>query len=244
MLSVAIHGTGRMAAAISRLAAGRDDIGLLALAGPQAPDWENAPRWCASLDDLPELPQLLIDFTLPAGTRVAAEWCARQRVPLLSGVTGLTDEARSAIERASAVVPVLWSPNLSLGVNLLADLAARAAAVLDDGTPVVIDDVHHQWKKDAPSGTALMLGQRIASERGGDTGGVSYTSVREGETIGVHTVSFRMGAEDVTLVHTAHDRSIYAEGALDAGAWLVTQAPGLYSAADWLSGRGRNGTER
>jgi 4-hydroxy-tetrahydrodipicolinate reductase len=244
MLRAAIHGTGRMAAAISGLAADRDDVELLALAGPQAPEWPDGPPWCGALEDLPEIPELLIDFTLPDGTRVAADWCARNRVPLLSGVTGLTPEARSALENAAAVVPVLWSPNLSLGVNLLADLAARAAAVLDDDTPVVIDDVHHQWKKDAPSGTALMLGERIASERGADSSGIRYTSVREGETVGVHTVTFRMGAEEVSLVHTAHERSIYAQGALDAGGWLIGQAPGLYSAADWLAGRGRNGTER
>ncbi len=178
----------------------------------------------------------MIDFTLPEGTRIAADWCAENRVALVSGVTGLPADVLDALESAAAHVPVLWSPNLSLGVNLLADLTARAAAVLDRQTPVIVEDIHHQWKKDAPSGTALMLGERIGTERGGDAGAIEYRSVREGEVIGEHTVTFKLAGEEFDLVHRAHDRSIYASGALDAGAWLIQQPAGLYSAADWLSG--------
>jgi len=137
---------------------------------------------------------------------------------------------------AAREVPVLWSPNLSLGVNLLADLAGRAASVLDQTCPVAIEDIHHQWKKDAPSGTALMIGERIAQERSGDDSAIDYSSVREGEVIGEHRVTFKMAGEEFDLVHRAHDRNIYARGALDAGAWLTSQPPGFYSARDWLSG--------
>jgi 4-hydroxy-tetrahydrodipicolinate reductase len=135
------------------------------------------------------------------------------------------------------VVPVLWSPNLSLGVNLLADLAARAASVLDNDAPVTIEDIHHQWKKDAPSGTALMLGARIAEQREGDDSSIRYESVREGEVIGVHSIRFELQGEEFDLVHRAHDRSIYALGALRAGLWLVSREPGLYTARDWLAAR-------
>ena len=185
-----------MAAAICRAAAGRNDVSLLALVGPQAPDWADCPPWFASLDDLPETPDLLIDFTLPQGTQIAASWCGRHGVPLLSGVTGLSEEAKTSLDRAASRVAVLWSPNLSLGVNLLADLAGRAAGVLNDECAVVIDDTHHQWKKDAPSGTALMLGQRIAAERNGDDDQIDFTSVREGETIGIHTIKFSIGGDN------------------------------------------------
>jgi len=232
-----------MAAAIAEALKNRKDFTLIALAGPKAPDWAVDVPWFQKLDELTEFPDLLIDFTLPEGTRVAAGWCERNRVPLLSGVTGLTEEARTALDRAAQNVPVLWSPNLSLGVNLLADLAGRAADVLRKDLPVNIDDVHHQWKKDAPSGTALMLGQRIAQARGGDDGQTDYTSVREGETIGVHTVTFRMDGEELSLVHKAQDRSIYAHGALDAGAWVIARKPGLYSATDWMSDLGNGRTE-
>lgn len=232
-----------MAAAISRVLADRNNVSLLALVGPQAPDWADSPPWFASLNELPGTPDLLIDFTLPEGTETAARWCGDHGVALLSGVTGLKAGPRAALDAAATRVAVLWSPNLSLGVNLLADLAGRAAAVLDDECAVVIDDVHHQWKKDAPSGTALMLGQRIAAERNDDDARIDFTSVREGETIGVHTIKFLLAGDEISLVHKAHDRSIYALGALDAGAWLVTQPPGLYSAADWLSARAGDGTE-
>jgi len=211
MIRIVIHGTGRMAAAIAVAA--------------------------VTFAELPLRPDLLIDFTLPEGTRTAATWCAGKKVPFLSGVTGLRPDIVEVLHSTALCVPVLWSPNLSLGINLLADLAGRAAAIVDQASPVIIEDIHHQWKKDAPSGTALMLGARIAEQRNGDDSAIDYQSVREGEIIGVHTVTFKMNGEEFDLVHRAHDRSIYALGALDAGAWLTGQAPGLYSARDWLSGQ-------
>jgi len=226
-----------MAKAIAAAAATQQGVVLAAMVGPQPPDWETAIPWYQTLRELPGRPDLLIDFTLPAGTLAAARWCAAERVALLSGVTGLDGETREALAAAAAKVAVLWSPNLSLGVNLLADLAERAAGVLDPHTPVLVEDIHHQWKKDAPSGTALMLGATIAAQRKGETGAVDYHSLREGEVIGEHTVRFRLAGETIELVHRAEDRSIYALGALAAGRWLVRQAAGLYTARDWLAGR-------
>lgn len=232
----AVHGTGRMGSAIVTAARGRDDVEIVALAGPQAPDWPCDIPYYPTLDELVERPEFLIDFTLPEGTRAAAGWCGRKGVPLVSGVTGLPDGVRTALVKAAESVPVLWSPNLSLGVNLVADLAGRAGAVLGNDVPVQIEDIHHQWKQDAPSGTALMLGERVAGGRGGDDSRIDYSSVREGEVIGVHTVRFTMDGEEFELVHRAHDRKIYALGAMNAGRWLMTQPAGLYSAADWLAG--------
>jgi len=228
-----------MAQAIAdALASGaRTDVRLVALVGPLEPDWKTDVPWCRSLGDLPELPDLLIDFTLPQGTLAAAEWCGDQRVPLLSGVTGLTEEIQAALQAAAATVPVLWSPNLSLGVNLLAELAERAAAVLDPDVAVLVEDIHHQWKKDAPSGTALMLGATIAAQRAGDDSAIDYHSLREGEIVGEHTVTFHLAGEEVSLVHRAQDRSIYALGALAAGAWLLEQPAGFYAVRDWLAAR-------
>lgn len=237
-LRIVIHGTGRMGRSVFEAAAERSDLRVDALVGPVRPDWELPPAtaWAATLGDLAGPPGLLIDFTLPEGTRAAAEWCARHAVPLLSGVTGLPEETHERLRHCGESVPVLWSPNLSLGVNLLADLAARAAAVIDPGAPVWIEDLHHRWKQDAPSGTALMLGAVIADRRDGDDSGIEYHSRREGEAIGEHLVRFTLAGEVIELRHRAGDRGIYARGALEAGLWLAGQAPGLYSAADWLAG--------
>jgi len=239
MLRAAIHGTGRMAAAIAAAAVRRGDVEVISIVGPRAPDWDTQIPWWPTLNDLPRLPDLLIDFSLPTGTVTAAKWCGDHGVPLLSGVTGLAADGFAALNRTAVHVPVLWSPNLSLGINLLADLAARAASVLAADVAVVIEDIHHQWKKDAPSGTALMLGAEIARARGGDASRVEFTSVREGETIGIHTVTFRLAGEEFSIAHHASDRSIYVMGALDAGGWLTAQEPGLYTTADWLSARKR-----
>ena len=235
-MNIVVHGTGRMAGAIAEALNTREDHFLTATVGPEAPAWASAVPHYFSLDDLTSLPALLIDFTLPNGTMAAAKWCADNDVALLSGVTGLSDEVINSLQLAAKKVPVLWSPNLSLGVNLLAALSRQAAAVLGPGISVAIEDIHHKWKKDAPSGTALMLGQTVAEEIG-DEVALKYASIREGEEIGVHTVSFTMDGEQIDLVHRAHDRSIYALGALSAGEWLIGQVPGMYSAADWLADR-------
>jgi len=233
----AIHGTGRMAAAIVQAAQGMEDVRIVSLAGPRPPSWDSDIPHVSTLAELVDAPDFLIDFTLPEGTKAAAEWCRATAVPMVSGVTGLSDDVFRALESAAEFVPVLWSPNLSLGVNLLAELAGRAGAVLGDEAPVAIEDIHHQWKKDAPSGTALMLGERIAEGRN-DKSSITYSSVREGEVIGVHTVRFTMDGEEFELVHRAHDRSIYALGAIGAGQWLMSRPAGFYRARDWLANAG------
>jgi len=237
MIEIAIHGAGRMAAAIVQVTQSREDLFIAATVGPEVPAWASAIPHFSSLQSLPSLPAVLIDFTLPEGTGAAAEWCADNDVALLSGVTGLSDEIRLTLQAAADRVPVLWSPNLSLGVNLLAALAGQAAAILDPDTPVAIEDIHHQWKKDAPSGTALMLGDSIQSRRDDAAGQIEYSSIREGEVIGDHTITFKMAGEELVLAHRAHDRTIYASGALSAAKWLISQKAGLYSAADWLGDR-------
>jgi 4-hydroxy-tetrahydrodipicolinate reductase len=234
-IHIALHGTGRMAAAVARAAAGQRNVEVIAAVGPVAPDWQVPVRYCESLQQLEQRPDVLIDFSLPDGTATAARWCQQSKVALLSGVTGLHRGAQDGLDAAAAEVPVLWSPNMSLGVNLLAQLCARAAAVLQPTTAVVIEDLHHQWKKDAPSGTALMLGQAIGRELGADAAPIEYVSLREGEAIGRHRVAFQLGGERLELSHEALDRDIFARGALAAARWLLRQPAGRYSAADWLS---------
>jgi len=237
MTRIALLGAGRMAAAIVMAAKQDATLSIAGVVAPPRPDWDEPVAYFSSLDQLPENPEVLIDFSLPQGTASAAPWCANKRVALLSGVTGLGVAEMDALKLAAKSCAVLWSPNLSLGVNLLARLCSVAAGLMKPETRVSIADTHHQWKQDAPSGTALMLGAAINAGRNSSVPEISYSSVREGEIIGQHSVTLAWPGEKIVLHHEAMDRALFAHGALDAARWLSTQVPGFYSAADWLAGR-------
>jgi len=223
-----------MSAAIMQSASQDAGIEICAVISLGPPEWEADLPYFPALEQFGEPVDVLIDFSLPDGTAAAANWCRQQGVALLSGVTGLHQEAQDALQSAAQKVPVLWSPNLSLGVNLLAQLCHQAAAILKAEAAVVIEDIHHQWKKDTPSGTALMLGDAIEHARGEGVGSLEYVSKREGEVIGLHEVTFRLPGEEMVLRHEARDRSIFARGAISAAKWLAPQEPGYYTASDWL----------
>jgi 4-hydroxy-tetrahydrodipicolinate reductase len=251
MIRALVHGTGRMAHRILAQIPELENYEIVAIVSrSQAPDL-TAIEWSDSLDDYASGVDLLIDFTLPGGTRLAAQWCERNGVALLSGTTGLTDEDLTALEKAALKVPVLWAPNLSYGVALLAKLVGQAAASLGVRANISITDVHHQHKIDSPSGTALALAtavmegrsvpledllepDRLESLSKDGEGELAFTSVREGDVVGDHTVSFDLQDEVIELTHKALDRNVFAKGALKAGEWLVTQKPGYYSTRDWL----------
>ncbi|NND44899.1 MAG: 4-hydroxy-tetrahydrodipicolinate reductase, partial [Xanthomonadales bacterium] len=173
-------------------------------------------------------------------------------VPLVSGTTGLTESDEKALASAAELVPVLWAPNLSKGLNLLLRDVAGAAASVGPGSAVEILDIHHRHKKDAPSGTALALARAVArawrrelddvlviaqndAERAGP-GQILCHSRREGEVIGEHRVRFVLENESIEFTHAAESRNIYAAGSLEAGQWLLRQPAGLYRTADWLDG--------
>ena len=170
---------------------------------------------------------------------------------LLSGTTGLADEDSRALKSAAQKVPVLWAPNLSYGVALMVALVQRAADVLGASANITITDKHHQHKVDAPSGTALALAAAVMEGRSerledlldpkqleglpdGDHGELVFSSIREGEAVGEHTVHFELPDEVIEIGHKALKRDVFAKGALKAGEWLVRQKPGFYSTSDWL----------
>lgn len=249
MIRALVFGAGRMAKCLLGLAGEFPDIEMVAQVS-RTPSLAPAsgPRFYASLeaawDELAGI-DLVIDFTLPDGTRSAANWCAERKVALLSGVTGIGKEAHAALDSAAQCAPVLWAANLSFGINLMAGLLHDLGRVIDEKTPVVIEETHHAGKKDAPSGTALFLARHLRAPADGGPGtdpgrvahdfpGIEFVSRREGEVVGDHSVFFEMRDETLKLSHHAADRCLFARGALEAGQWLVGQRPGRYSAADWI----------
>ena len=193
----------------------------------------------------------IIDFSLPAASVALAGLAAQARIVDVIGTTGLSDDDLDRIEAAARHAPIVRSGNMSVGVNLLAALTRRAASALGPDFDIEIVEMHHRMKLDAPSGTALMLGEAAAqgrgvslkdhSARGRDgltgarrAGDFGFASLRGGTVIGDHSVIFAGEGERVTLSHHAEDRALFARGALHAALWAKDRKPGLYSMADVL----------
>ncbi len=192
-----------------------------------------------------------IDFTLPEAVPDNLAAILRAGIPWVIGITGL-DAARNAeIRRASERLPVLVAPNMSLAVNLLFGLTGRAAAAMPGDYDVEILEAHHRDKADAPSGTALRLGEIVAGARGGTLaeqavygrlgksvgrgpGSIGFASLRAGDIVGEHHVLFAGSGETLELVHRTTDRMTFAYGALTAARWLIGRPPGLYGMSDVL----------
>lgn len=192
-----------------------------------------------------------IEFTIPEATVRHASAAAEAGTGMVIGTTGLDHTQMEALRRAGARVPVVWSANMSLGVNLLSHLVETAATALGPEWDIEIMEMHHGAKRDAPSGTALALGQAAAAGRGvdpeasavrgrdGDTGPrergtIGYGVLRGGDVVGDHTVVFAGAGERLELGHRAHERTIFARGAVHAAGWAVRQPPGFYGMRDVL----------
>lgn len=174
-----------------------------------------------------------IDFSLPEGFDPILALCKERGRALVSGTTGLAPDQRQALEAAADAIPLLWASNYSVGVAVLNELVKRAARVLP-GWDCDIVESHHVHKKDAPSGTALTLGE--AAQQGGAQ--PRYASLRAGDIVGEHLVQFAGQGERVELVHRATSRDIFARGALQAASRLHGRGPGLYTMRGLLFGEG------
>ena len=190
---------------------------------------------------------VLVDFSAPAALQASLDRAVSAGVPILVGTTGLDELAERRIATAAPEVAVLRAANTSLGVAILADLVERAAALLGDGWDIEIQDVHHRMKADAPSGTALALGEAAARGRGTDlkaergrdgtglrrgAGAIGFAALRGGSVVGDHDVHFLGPDERLILSHRAESRAIFARGALAGARFLVGQPAGLYSMRD------------
>ncbi len=195
--------------------------------------------------------QAVIDFTAPEATLEFASLAAQARCVHVIGTTGMTDEQIAALEPASRHAVIVRAGNMSLGVNLLVQLTKKVAAALDEDFDIEIIEGHHHHKVDAPSGTALMLGEAAAegrgvklndvSDRGRDgitgarkRGDIGFHAIRGGDVVGEHDVLFAAPGERIVLRHLASDRAIFARGALKAALWGQGKAPGQYDMVDVL----------
>ncbi len=195
--------------------------------------------------------QAVIDFTTPEATLAFAELAAQARAVHVIGTTGFSPEQLAALKPAARHAPIIRAGNMSLGVNLLVGLTRKVAAALGEDWDVEVVEAHHNRKVDAPSGTALMLGEAAAEGRGrsldelrtpareGITGArapgsIGFAAIRGGDVVGEHDVIFATAGERVVLRHLATDRAIFARGALRAALWGQDKGPGEYDMADVL----------
>ena len=195
---------------------------------------------------------VIIDFTIPNCTLDILKIASKLKKRLVIGTTGFSQKEELLIKKFSKKIPILKAGNMSLGVNLLMYLTEVASKSLNDEYLSKVFEVHHKHKKDYPSGTALMLGKGIADGRKKDFYNlmgkkflnkktfpygkkINFNSIRKGEIIGEHEVTFSSGKEIIKLNHEAFDRALYSDGALTAAKWLINKKPGLYSMRDLLN---------
>ena len=237
----------RVAAAVER----EDDPHVGADAGTLAGVGEIGVNVEDSLDRALDVSDVCIDFTLPGPTVEHAEACRSRRRALVIGTTGLSADQRSKLEDAARDIAIMHAPNMSVGVNLCFKLLDIAARALGDSVDIEIIEAHHRNKIDAPSGTAVRMGEIIAGALGrdladcavygreGHTGirdrrTIGFETIRAGDIVGEHTVMFGGEGERIELTHRAASRANFAAGALRAARWVVQRPPGLYDMQDVL----------
>ncbi len=252
-INVAIVGAGgRMGRRLCALAAEDSQLNLV-----EAVDDPTSPAVGSIVDGgvtvttaLTDAADVVVEFALPEATPATVAHCLANHTPLVIGTTGLDATTQKAIDDAATRIAICQAANFSLVVNVMTSLAARAARMLGDAYDCEIAEIHHRFKQDAPSGTALAIARAICSatdrdpdatirlERRGDaprqTGEITVQALRLGDVVGEHTVYFGTLGERMELRHVGGNRDSYAGGALHAARWLAGREPGLYTMADVL----------
>jgi 4-hydroxy-tetrahydrodipicolinate reductase len=208
----------------------------------------------AVVDDLSKVTDdfdVLIDFTRPAATMAHLEFCLANGKSMVIGTTGLSDNEKQRLEKAADKIGIVFAPNMSIGVNLCLKLLDMAARVLGDDVDIEVIEAHHRFKEDAPSGTALRMGEVVADALGRDlkecavygregvTGErdrktIGFETIRAGDIVGEHTVMFAAMGERVEITHKASSRMTFASGAVRAAGWISKQGKGLFDMQDVL----------
>lgn len=194
--------------------------------------------------------EMLIDFSLPEGTMAILPVCVQRKIPMVIGTTGFTASQEAAIADAAGAIPIIKAGNYSVGINLICKLLEIAAEALGEDYDVEVAETHHRFKKDAPSGTAIMLARSVCDAlgknyedvavdgRGGECprkpGEIGMHALRMGDTVGEHSVHFGNLGETITISHSAHTRDMFVRGALPAAHWLGDKPAGMYDMRDVL----------
>lgn len=264
MIAVAVAGVaGRMGGRIAQLVCEADDMELIggwerpghsAVGKPLKQFVPSAKEGLVVSDDATGVirgAQVVIDFTAPEATVEHCKICGAHGIPVVIGTTGLSEEQIQTIRSFGSTIPIVISPNMSVGVNVLFRLAEYTTKLLGEDFDVEIIEAHHRFKKDAPSGTAIKLGQIIAEarnvnwseaakfarqgligERRKDEIGIQ--TIRAGDIVGEHTIIFASLGERIEITHRAHSRDNFARGAIKAARWVINQSPGVYDMHDVL----------
>ena len=239
--------SGRMGRAVIEAAAGRNDVSIVSAVDRPDAKLEVVHGVVATADLAGGLDaaDVYVDFTTPASTRAAAELARARKRAAVIGTTGLSKDDEAAVAALAEVAPIVVAANFSLGVNLVLGLVRTAARVLGAEWDAEVVETHHRAKRDAPSGTALMIARAIAAGHGSDydqvkrhtrdgdvgarpRGEIGVATVRGGDVVGEHTAFFFGPAERIEISHRASSRAIFAAGALRAAAWVVGKPPGRY----------------
>lgn len=217
MLKIIICGaTGKYGQKILKLAEDARDISVVGLCHRGDP-----------LDNHIVPGAVVVDFSAPEASAHHAELCAHHKMPAVIATTGLTEAQYAAVQKAAKKAPIVATPNTSLGVNMLLKWMGQASTTLGPEYKAMLTETHHARKKDAPSGTALRLAKAFGRE-------MAIDSIREGNVVGIHTITFSGPFEKMTITHEALSQDLFAEGALTAARWVATQKPGLYDMQDVL----------
>ena len=181
-------------------------------------------KWQASQVDV------VIDFSHPDSLISVLSWCFKNKIPIVSGTTGLSHKEKDLLQKHSKMIPILWSPNMSLGIAVLNEWIQNLPGTIKNWD-IQIQETHHKEKKDSPSGTALLLQNSIEEQK---VQAPKPVSIRGGGVHGIHEIFFMGNEEVLSVKHFAQDRKVFARGALTAGRWLINQSAGLYSIKNCL----------
>ena len=242
---------GKMGHVICRMASESSNVNIVCGVDVTAAPQEEIPVY-SSFDDVCENADVIIDFSHPASLSSTLKYAAEKSLPCIIATTGFNEEQKLLMKKASENIPIFFSANMSLGINLLIDLAQKAARLLSDSFDIEITEKHHNQKIDAPSGTALAIADAISSCRDASSeyifdrhstrkkrskNEIGIHSVRGGPIVGEHEVLFAGTDEMIELKHTACSKEIFATGALKAAVFMKDKPSGLYSMNDLINSK-------